>query len=146
MSSPNEKDERGLDRRRFLEGVAATAAGIGITGALARHVAADEEEERPEGVQQRTLGRTGLSVSSVIYGGGGLRPESSRLLKAAWDRGLNTFDVAWAYGNGQAETAVGQFMEGFQQRDKVVITTKAYGFRPPRGNAQVVYRALKERV
>lgn len=50
-----------------------------------------------------------------------------RLLKAAYDRGLNTWDTANVYSNGSSEIIVGKTMEKYQiPREKVVILTKCF--------------------
>jgi aryl-alcohol dehydrogenase-like predicted oxidoreductase len=37
--------------------------------------------------------------------------ESLAILKAAWDRGLNTIDTANVYSNGVSELIVGKFLQ-----------------------------------
>jgi aryl-alcohol dehydrogenase-like predicted oxidoreductase len=59
------------------------------------------------------------------------RRESLRALHAAFDVGVNYFDVARAYGYGQAEFLLGEFLTG--RRDDVVVATK-FGILPPRPN------------
>lgn len=47
------------------------------------------------------------------------------LLKAAYDRGLNTWDTANVYSNGVSEEIVGKALKKFQiPRSKVIILTK----------------------
>ena len=133
--------ERGLDRRRFIQGVGAGVAGLAITGA-AREARADEKKPADDKVKRRPLGKTGIQASVMIYGCGGTRPEHLPLLKAAHKKGVNTFDVAWGYQKGQAEVAVGQFLKTLKDRSSVHIITKTTGFQP-RGSAQDVYKALK---
>ncbi|THX68369.1 hypothetical protein D6D05_09447 [Aureobasidium pullulans] len=49
------------------------------------------------------------------------------LLKAAFDRGLNTWDTANVYSNGSSEAIVGKAIEKYQiPREKVVILTKCF--------------------
>ncbi len=76
----------------------------------------------------------GLSVSRLGYGCASLMArtghrESARLLGLAFESGITHFDVARAYGYGEAEAAVGRFAAG--RRDQVTITTKL-GIDPPR--------------
>ena len=66
------------------------------------------------------LGRTGLRVSRVGFGGGGIgqvwgattEAESGRAIHRALELGVNFFDVAPSYGNGKAEEVLG--LEGLQ--------------------------------
>ena len=81
-------------------------------------------------MQYNPLGRTGLNVSRVGFGGGGIgqvwgattRDEAVRAVHRALDLGINYFDVAPAYGNGKAEGALGIALEG--RSEEVIIGTK----------------------
>lgn len=82
------------------------------------------------------LGTSGLRVSFPILGGmfmgnenwapGVLSQEAAvDLFKAAYDRGLNTWDTANMYSNGLSEEAIGKTLKKFSiPRHKVVIMTK----------------------
>jgi aryl-alcohol dehydrogenase-like predicted oxidoreductase len=55
--------------------------------------------------------------------------EALPLLKAAYDRGLNTWDTANVYSNGESERIIGQAIEEFNlPREKLVILSKCYGY------------------
>ena len=81
-------------------------------------------------MEYNSLGRTGLNVSRVGFGGGGIgevwgpttRGEAVRAIHRALDLGINYFDVAPAYGDGKAEEALGIALEG--RADDVIIGTK----------------------
>jgi aryl-alcohol dehydrogenase-like predicted oxidoreductase len=81
-------------------------------------------------MEYTTLGRTGLQVSRVGFGGGGIgqvwgpstEEESMRAVHRALDLGINFFDVAPSYGNGKAEEVLGVALRG--RRDRVVVATK----------------------
>jgi L-glyceraldehyde 3-phosphate reductase len=81
-------------------------------------------------MEYNSLGRTGLNVSRVGFGGGGIgqvwgattRDEAVRAVHRALDLGINYFDVAPAYGNGKAEEALGIALEG--RSEDVIIGTK----------------------
>ncbi|KAI5892490.1 Aldo/keto reductase [Schizophyllum commune H4-8] len=50
------------------------------------------------------------------------------ILKAAWDRGINTIDTANVYSNGDSERIVAKFIEKYQiPRDEIIIATKCFG-------------------
>jgi aryl-alcohol dehydrogenase-like predicted oxidoreductase len=54
-------------------------------------------------------------------------PQALPLLKAAYDRGLNTWDTANVYSNGVSEEIVGKAVKKYNiPREKVVILTKCH--------------------
>jgi L-galactose dehydrogenase len=81
-------------------------------------------------MEYRTLGRTGLRVSKLGFGGSPLGnefgetdpSEAERAVHCAIDLGINYFDVAPYYGRTLAETRLGAALVG--RRDKVVLATK----------------------
>ena len=81
----------------------------------------------------RTLGRTGLRVSEVGYGGGRVNPNQDRralvdMLHAANGVGLNYLDTAPDYGGGFSEDIIGEAVKG--RRDECIIATKTEAFDP----------------
>lgn len=88
-------------------------------------------------MQKRKLGRTGLDISPVVFGGnvfGWTADEktSFALLDGWLDAGFNTIDTAdvyssWAPGNkgGESETIIGKWLkQSGRKREDVVIVTK----------------------
>ena len=81
-------------------------------------------------MRYRRLGRTGLLVSEIGFGGGGIggvygersEEEAGRAVGRALELGVNFFDVAPAYGDGLAERVLGEALAG--AREHVVIETK----------------------
>jgi aryl-alcohol dehydrogenase-like predicted oxidoreductase len=54
--------------------------------------------------------------------------QSLPLLKAAYDRGLNTWDTANVYSNGVSEEIIGKAIKKYNiPRHKLVILTKCFG-------------------
>jgi aryl-alcohol dehydrogenase-like predicted oxidoreductase len=130
-----------LDRRQFLK--SATVAAVGLS--LARGLHAEEDKES-DLVKRRPLGKTGIQASVIAYGCGGTTPRDLPMLRAAHERGVNLYDTAWGYQNGQSEVAIGEFVKAIKDRESIHIVTKATGFRPPRGSSKQVYEAFKERI
>ncbi|PWN49449.1 aryl-alcohol dehydrogenase, partial [Violaceomyces palustris] len=89
-------------------------------------------------VKKVRLGKSGLRVSEIILGcmsygnkswaGWVLEgDEALQHMKHAWDQGINTFDTADAYSNGDSERLVGKFLKQYEiPRDEIVILTKLY--------------------
>ena len=81
-------------------------------------------------MEYAVLGRTGLRVSRVGCGGGGIgqvwgattEAESVRAIHRALELGVNFFDVAPGYGNGKAEEVLGRALHGRQE--PVIVATK----------------------
>ncbi|KAL6834302.1 Aldo/keto reductase [Trichoderma sp. SZMC 28015] len=87
----------------------------------------------------RQLGKSGLKVSVPILGCMGFgnkdwvwdwvlkEEESMKMLKAAWDRGINTWDTANVFSNGDSERIIGKALKKYNiPRHKVVIITKVF--------------------
>ncbi len=68
----------------------------------------------------RTLGRTGLKITTVSVGA--MRTSEVSVLRAAFDAGANYVDTARSYMKGKNEKFVGQALKGY--RDKVYVATK----------------------
>jgi aryl-alcohol dehydrogenase-like predicted oxidoreductase len=82
-------------------------------------------------LRYRQFGKTGWRVSEIGFGGsriGGLlaqdggRATSLRTLEAACDAGINFYDTADMYSQGESEILVGKAFR--KKRDKVFIATK----------------------
>ncbi|MGW7281151.1 aldo/keto reductase [Streptomyces sp. NPDC054844] len=81
-------------------------------------------------MQYRTLGRTGVQVSSLALGamnfgsiGRTTQDEATALVDAALEGGVNVIDTADMYGQGESEEMVGRAIAG--RRDDIVLATKA---------------------
>lgn len=84
-------------------------------------------------MQYRVLGKTGLRVSEVGYGGGRVRPnqgqaELIKVIEKMIDVGINYFDTAPTYGSGTSEIILGSAIK--PQRDKCLIATKTEAYDP----------------
>ncbi|MHC4404829.1 MAG: aldo/keto reductase [Planctomycetota bacterium] len=88
------------------------------------------------------LGESGLSVSPVAFGTWQLSPrfwldqskdDAVAAMKLAFDQGVNFIDTADAYGDGYAETVVGEAV-GDLPRDELVIATKVFNHYNPDGS------------
>lgn len=85
-----------------------------------------------KGMEYRPLGRCGTRVSVLSLGGwttfgGSLKDDADvrAILTAAFDAGVNFFDIADAYARGAAETAMGKVFAGWP-RHELVISSKLY--------------------
>ena len=131
------KDER-LTRRDFLRQTPVKVIGLGTAlrmsmelGALVRAAAAEELVD-PAAAPERTaalpeaskirgyrpLGKTGFKLSDIGMGAA----VDTAIIRYAFDCGINYFDTADSYYNGQGETALGSALKTV--RDKCIVSTK----------------------
>jgi len=78
-------------------------------------------------IPQRPLGRTGVEVTTIGFGGYHLGlvkddNEAIRLLREAIDAGITFLDNAWEYHDGRSEELMGKAIH--DRRDKVFLMTK----------------------
>jgi aryl-alcohol dehydrogenase-like predicted oxidoreductase len=119
-----------VGRRQFVKGAAlAGAAAFAETRVALAH--ADPQPAKPASdllpVPKKPLGKTGLEVSALGVGGFHLgtakdQEEASAIVAGAIDAGINFFDNAWEYHNGESEVRLGNALKG--KRDQVVLMTK----------------------
>ncbi|HEY7037721.1 MAG TPA: aldo/keto reductase [Methylomirabilota bacterium] len=94
-------------------------------------------------MQQRTLGKSSLSVSAIGLGcmsmsnvyGKGDEAESIAVVQRALDMGVNFLDSSDAYGFGQNEELLAKALRG--RRDRAVLATKFGNLRNPDGTPGV---------
>jgi aryl-alcohol dehydrogenase-like predicted oxidoreductase len=72
------------------------------------------------------MGRTGLKVSEIClgtmtFGHGADATEARKMVDLCFDAGVNFFDTADSYGDGQSEVLLGQALKG-RRRDAIVAT------------------------
>ena len=82
-------------------------------------------------MQYRTLGRTGVQVSTLSLGamnfgaiGHTTQENATAIVDAALEAGVNLIDTADFYSQGESEEMVGRAIAG--RRDDVVLATKAF--------------------
>ena len=115
MKEPD--DSLGINRRAFLKaGVAASFSLAGMHRLL-------HAQTVPTTPIYRTLGRTGLRITTVGYGTD--LASEYEVIRAGIDMGINYLDTARTYIHGRGEEIVSRAVEGI--RDKVYVATKTHG-------------------
>ena len=109
---------RGITRRDFLAAGGAAALGLAVGPAWARMI---DAEKGVRIKRYRTLGRTGFEVGDISMGCGSI--SESNVVRYAYDHGINLFDTAEGYGNGDSEKKIGEAMK-HMDREKIFIVTK----------------------
>lgn len=94
-------------------------------------------------MQRRTLGRTGLDLSLLGFGGFHLvevsRADAEQLLNTYLDRGGNYIETAAGYGNGASEMKIGEAVS--HRRNDYYLATKCQ-VRDAVGAAELIDRSL----
>jgi aryl-alcohol dehydrogenase-like predicted oxidoreductase len=106
------------------------AAGSATAYVPGAHSDSGERRASLGAVEYRTLGRTGINVSSLCLGammfgpwGNDDEDECVRIVHTALDAGVNFVDTADVYSFGRSEEIVGRALAG-GRRDDVVLATK----------------------
>ena len=86
-------------------------------------------------MKYKKLGKSGIKVSEIGFGAWTIaldwwgkkieEDEAKRMLKKAYDLGINFFETADMYGKGKSEKLIGEVFKGM--RDEIIISTK-YGY------------------
>jgi len=102
-------------------------------------------------LKYKPLGKSGIKVSEIGFGAWTIalnwwgkeiqEDEAKRMLKKAYDLGINFFETADMYGKGKSERLIGEVFK--DMRNEVVISTKyGYDFE---GVEQIGHKELTQR-
>jgi D-threo-aldose 1-dehydrogenase len=100
------------------------------------------QEARSAGpLPTRTLGRSGLRLTALGFGGSGIgnmyeavsEREAIATLDAAYDAGMRCFDTAPLYGHGLSEARTGSALRRFADPSVVLSTKVGWRLRPAHG-------------
>ncbi len=124
-----------LDRRDFMkkgaQATAAAAATVLATNAVQGAGPDDKKITFTDALPTHKLGKTGVELPVLGFGGAALLKESGntlstedrlKLLRHAYDRGIRYFDTAISYTCGDSQAIIGEALKDV--RDNVFITTK----------------------
>jgi len=115
---------RNWSRRHFLAGGMALPAVLhGNSSASFFPLAGDPAKPEPPTLKYRVLGKTGLKVTSLAFGC--MTTSDASVIERAADIGINLFDTARAYQNGNNERMVGAALK--KLRTRVNISSKSMG-------------------
>lgn len=95
-------------------------------------------------MEYRRVGRSGLKVSEIClgtmtFGHGTDKAEAKRIVDLSLDAGVNFFDTANGYSNGESEIMLGEIIK--DRRQDVVIATKVFNPMGPGPNDSGMSRA-----
>src|SRR5439155_25220324 len=103
-----------------------------------------------EAMERRTLGRTGLKVSVLGFGCGavgglmvrGNPADQERAVARALELGINYFDTAAMYGNGESERNLGRVLKSL--KPELLVGTKVRVPEAERGRVDTAIAASLE--
>lgn len=136
-----------MERRSFLKIVGGIAGGyyLGRSVTLGAESDSKKEHEKDTEMPKRVLGKTGQKISIIGFPGLALsksgQNEGTKALHDAFDKGINYYDVAPAYGNGDSEIKMGIGLQGID-RSKIFLSCKTK-FRDKKGARIELERSLK---
>ena len=83
-------------------------------------------------MEYRSLGRTGVKVSSLclgcmMFGGKTNYADSAAIIDRSIDAGINFIDTANVYNAGRSEEATGEALKKNGKRNDVILATKVHG-------------------
>jgi len=112
-----------MKRRSFLKAVSSAAASYALGARPIWAVKSPDskgEDDKVAGLPRRLLGRTDEKVSVVGFPGLSLihydQARCTAGIHDAFEKGVNYFDVAPAYGDGECETKMGIGLQGIDRR------------------------------
>ncbi len=105
-----------MRRRNFLSLAAATAGALAVPPVKAAGIA---KREYKNGVKLSVIGFGGIVVVGME------QRDANRIVAESFDRGINYFDVAPSYFNGEAETKLGVALEPYRRRSFLACKTMA---------------------
>ncbi len=116
-----------LDRRSFLQSLAALSAALALPGAATNDRAGAGRDRLGPLLPRRPLGATGESVTMLGVGGSHVGEMSERDAQAAIEHalagGVRFFDTAHNYQAGESERRYGRFLVP-KHRDLIFLMTK----------------------
>jgi uncharacterized protein len=126
-----------IGRREFIKTGTLASIGLGL-GGLAGSTAAFAPE-KPLVHRYSALGRTGIQVSDISFGADRLSTGQEDLVQHACDLGINYFDTAETYRDGDSETVLGRALRA--KRNRVFIASKTLAW--PDTSKQAMMQALE---
>jgi uncharacterized protein len=144
------KNTSDISRRKFLQNAAGAAALVSAPALITSFAGSEETKGPKTGIMRKKLGKTGLEVSILGFGGGSqfLRnPDGDweKVLEAALEGGINMFDTApsytWASLNQggekspDSEDRFGQLLPKY--RNRIVLSTKLESRDPDKAKSEL---------
>jgi uncharacterized protein len=144
------KNKSTISRRKFIQNSATVAAVVSATGLVNSFSAFAADRTTESGLLRRKLGKTGLEVSILAFGGGSQflkNPDGEweKVLEEAVLSGINLFDTAPSYTNSSfnqggsksldSEERYGRILPKY--RNQIILSTKLESRDPEKAKADL---------
>lgn len=112
-------------RRNFLK--VASAASVGSIFAAFNPLT--EASQEPQTIPTRPLGKTGIDVPILAFGGSLDTSLSLLVLRQAFKWGVTYWDTANTYMGGKSEKGIGKYLEKYpEDRKRIFLVTKSHAW------------------
>lgn len=133
---------KSINRRDFIRLSTTASASVAITSSWQASASNIPQQSEPsKSIPMRPLGKTGITLPILSMGVD--RPDSSNVLRAAFNAGITHFDTANGYQRGRNEEQLGSLFDG-QPRDSRFIATKIMYPYPLRENFEADFEEKLE--
>ncbi len=130
-----------LNRRNFLRLSVTAGAGALLLPGSSASAAGKSQQEEPEKIPTRILGRTGVELPVLSMGV--MRADNPSVVRAAYNSGIFHFDTAHGYQKGKNEEMLGNFFKG-KPRESFFMATKGKADYPYTETFEKEYTELLE--
>lgn len=117
-----------MDRRKFIKRTSLATVGLSISDPIIERLLASTIKEYNGEIPQRILGKTNEKISIIGMGGwhvGNIKEEKTALqmITQAYELGINFFDTAFSYNDGQSEIRYGKALKS--KRNDIFLMSKS---------------------
>jgi uncharacterized protein len=127
---PPQENAAGLSRRELLAGPLAVGAVGMLASGVTPAAADDTKDDKAPTLPTAILGRTGIRVSRLAFGGSW--HVDAEVVGLGMERGINYIDTAESYNGGQSERAFGTILKDIgatghsKQRKRLWLVSKTH--------------------
>lgn len=119
-----------MDRRNFVKNSLLGTVGLGVFPKGIFSASVLQTQNSQDEIPKRMLGKTGLNITMLSMPGwhmARMKEEKNaiRMIRMAYDSGINFFDSSWDYEDGKADERLGKAFKS--DRQKVFLMTKVNG-------------------
>lgn len=141
-----------MKRRDFLKKTTLTAGAVSM-GAVPGCTQGSKENteesmlKQPGKIPMRQYGKTDVQLSIIGFGGivlmGNEQDRANAIVAETFERGVNYYDVAPSYGNGEAEVKLGPALKPYRKKSFLACKTAMRDYGPAKDELEQSLKRLK---